>query len=143
MYAFNILTIILFWHWTLIWLIYLIYMTFDTLMSLPGNDNYQKLRIVSCFWMGGGSVDVVFNNKVCGLDRIIQVTVCWEHILSRRRLPIRPLESPCVQRVYSACSTVRGCPDMPSLDCEYAIFCGPRGTVVMPNFTPQNFGTQL
>jgi len=66
---------------------------------------------VSCFWMGGGRVDVVFNNKARGLDRIIQVTVCWDHILSRRRLPIRPPEPLCVQRVCSAaqCAVARPC----------------------------------
>jgi len=66
---------------------------------------------VSCFWIGDGRVDVVFNNKVRGLDRIIQVTVCWDHILSRRRLPIRPPEPPCVQQVYFAaqCAVARPC----------------------------------
>ena len=66
---------------------------------------------MSCFWMGGGRVDVVFNNKVRGLDRIIQVTVCWDHISSGRRLPIRPPEPPCVQQVYAAaqCAVARPC----------------------------------
>jgi len=71
----------------------------------------QKIVPVSCFWLCGGRVDEVFNNKVRGLDRIIQVTVCWGHILSRRRLPIRPTEPQCVQRVYYAaqCAVARPC----------------------------------
>jgi len=30
----------------------------------------QKIVPASCFWLGGGRVDVVFNNKVRGLDKI-------------------------------------------------------------------------
>ena len=82
---------------------------------------------MSCFWMGRGRVDVVFNNKVRGLDRIIQVTVCWDHILSGRRLPIRPPEPPSVQQVYFApqCAVaqqhhIRITEDVQLIECEIA-----------------------